>query len=62
MQESNVWSLTQVFEVLMFLSLQKPRCKTCSSEPHIRTSDHLFLDLSKVYLMHIATLLPIEFI
>ena len=32
-------------------SLQKPRCKTCSIEPHIRSSDLLFLDLSKVHLM-----------
>ena len=32
-------------------SLQKPRCKTCSIEPHIRSSNLLFLDLSKVHLM-----------
>ena len=37
--------------------LQKPRCKTCSSEPHIRSSNHLFLDLSKVQMMHTKVLL-----
>ena len=31
------------------LLYQSPRCKTCSSEPHIKSSDHLFLDLSQVW-------------
>ena len=30
------------------LAVQRPRCKVCSKEPEIRTSQHLFLDLAKV--------------
>ena len=30
--------------------LQSPRCKICSSEPKVRSSNHLFLDLPKVNL------------
>ena len=30
------------------LTVQSPRCKVCSKEPEIRTSQHLFLDLAKV--------------
>jgi methionyl-tRNA synthetase len=30
------------------IELKSPKCKTCSSSPVVRTSQHLFLDLPKV--------------
>lgn len=30
------------------IELKSPRCKLCSSEPKIKTSDHLFLDMPKL--------------
>lgn len=31
------------------IELKSPKCKTCSNAPIIKTSQHLFLDLPKVY-------------
>ncbi len=35
-------------KLLNAIELGDPRCKVCNSSPHIKSSDHLFLDIGKL--------------
>ena len=60
------WScagLVLVMSVTWLIPLQEPHCKMCTSTPIVKTSKHLFLDLSKVISKHVIkdiVFLPVE--